>query len=471
MSTQNALLWATVGGLVLSACGGASTTDKASTDGVAEPARDGGDEDGQDGTADGGEDTAPPEDSGDPPLPGPPTLHIPPTGLTADALGVVFNADWEGSEAIARRYAELRGIPDNRVVGLDLGTAGNLSREDFAIAQATLESSLDDSVQALLLTFTTPYRVDCMGASAAFGLGFDTRWCQPGPPCNPTAEGPLYGVETNAPWTEHHVRPTMMLFHEDADLAEAFIQRGIDGDDSLPGLDHGAKGRLVHTTDAARSVRERNFRAAVADFDSSSGLDLAFVDTTEDGVDNELTVETDLLFYLTGLATLSAIDTNAYLPGALADHLTSYGGVFPTSSQTPATAWLEAGATASYGTAIEPCNYPQKFPRATELLPAYFQGATAVEAYWRAVEWPGEGNWVGEPLSRPFGHRTDWAEGVLTIDTSAVDPTQDWRIEVGDSADGPWEALSTGAGPVDGFGWVHIEQTEVWDRHYRLVIE
>ncbi len=33
----------------------------------------------------------------------------------------------------------------------------------------------------------------------------------------------------------------------------------------------------------------------------------------------------------------------------------------------------------------------------------YATGATAIEAYWKSVAWPGEGVFVGEPLARPFG--------------------------------------------------------------------
>jgi hypothetical protein len=32
----------------------------------------------------------------------------------------------------------------------------------------------------------------------------------------------------------------------------------------------------------------------------------------------------------------------------------------------------------------------------------YASGASAIEAYWKSVAWPGEGVFVGEPLARPF---------------------------------------------------------------------
>src|SRR5439155_8905856 len=54
----------------------------------------------------------------------------------------------------------------------------------------------------------------------------------------------------------------------------------------------------------------------------------------------------DVLFYVQGLASVPDIKTNQYPPGAIADHLTSYGGQIPTSGQMSAFEFLRAGATA-----------------------------------------------------------------------------------------------------------------------------
>lgn len=75
------------------------------------------------------------------------------------------------------------------------------------------------------------------------------------------------------------------------------------------------------------------------------------------------------------------LETLDFLPGALADHLTSTGGMLTDSSQMSSVRWLEAGATASYGTVIEPCSYPQKFPSPAVAMFHYALGATAIEAY------------------------------------------------------------------------------------------
>jgi hypothetical protein len=33
----------------------------------------------------------------------------------------------------------------------------------------------------------------------------------------------------------------------------------------------------------------------------------------------------------------------------------------------------------------------------------YLRGQTLIEAYWRSVQQPGQGIFIGEPLARPFG--------------------------------------------------------------------
>ena len=132
----------------------------------------------------------------------------------------------------------------------------------------------------------------------------------------------------------------------------------------------------------------------------AGALTLNFLDKPSGDV---ISGRSDLLFYLTGLASVGGLDTLSFRPGALADHLTSFGGHLPSGNgQMPVTRWLEAGATASYGTVDEPCNFPEKFPRATVLVNRYRAGDTLLEAYWKSVRMPGQGLFVGEPLARPY---------------------------------------------------------------------
>src|SRR5579863_2077990 len=106
--------------------------------------------------------------------------------------------------------------------------------------------------------------------------------------------------------------------------------------------------------------------------------------------------------YFTGAVRVEEMEHIRFLPGAIADHLTSTGGVLAGGSQMSALAWLDQGATASYGSVSEPCNSLQKFPNVDVLLRHYARGETVLEAYWKSVEMPGQGLFIGEPLARPY---------------------------------------------------------------------
>jgi len=51
---------------------------------------------------------------------------------------------------------------------------------------------------------------------------------------------------------------------------------------------------------------------------------------------------------------------------------------------------------------VEPCNLPQKFPHPAVLARHYLRGDTLIEAYWKSVQMPGQGIFIGEPLAAPF---------------------------------------------------------------------
>src|SRR5205807_8481139 len=97
-----------------------------------------------------------------------------------------------------------------------------------------------------------------------------------------------------------------------------------------------------------------------------------------------------------------SVNDNEFVPGAIADNLTSYGGIiFGPNDQTSLLPFLYAGASMSYGTVIEPCNYLEKFPSPQ----SYFyqaRGFSLAESYYQSVTNPYQGLIVGEPLSAPF---------------------------------------------------------------------
>ncbi|MBC8072665.1 MAG: TIGR03790 family protein [Deltaproteobacteria bacterium] len=391
-----------------------------------------------------------------------PEVILPRLSIGADELGVLVNDDDPQSVAVAEYYVAARQIPAKNVVHLSLPVGANvLSLVDFAAAKAIVDASLGVDIQALAITWTLPYRVDCMSVTSAFALGFDTQYCST--PCETTQTVDYYDSPSLSPWTDHGIRPAMMLAGSDVAQVEALIDRGIASDDTLPFGD----GYLIRTTDGARNVRSPQFIDTAMLFDHEGGLLMNYIDNADGMGLDYIENTTDVLFYFTGLVSVPQIATNTYLPGAMADHLTSYGGEVPTSSQMSCLAWLEAGATGSYGTVVEPCNYLAKFPNPVVATSHYFRGETMVEAYWKSVSQPGEGLFVGEPLARPWGTAVvDFDGSTLTISTTLLAPGVDYEVQAGDTVDGPWATAFSGSVPYPVF--IPIEIADATAPYYRL---
>ena len=318
-----------------------------------------------------------------------PQIILPRTGITADEVAVLVNENDPLSRQTAEYYVKVRGIPQANVIRLHLPPGqAMIPAEAFGEIKRQVDSATPAHVQAYAVAWTEPYRVDCMSLTSALAFGYDKRFCSTA--CGQTAQSPYFDSPSHYPVADHGLRPAMMLAGRDFAGVKALIDRGVAADASFP------KGRayLINTPDHARSVRAAHFE------ETRRALEGIFPVTVLDT--EAISGRNDVLFYFTGLQRVPHLETLGFLPGALADHLTSFGGRLTDADQMSILSWLEAGATASYGTVVEPCNHQQKFPLPAVAMLHYASGATAIEAYWKSVAWPGEGVFVGEPLARPF---------------------------------------------------------------------
>jgi uncharacterized protein (TIGR03790 family) len=316
--------------------------------------------------------------------------------LTAKDLGVVINTDDPYSVQVGEYYAKARGIAATRVLRVKLPIKSTLTPGEFEVLKKQIDDFFGPKVQALALTWRLPYGVECNSITGALALGYDPKVCSNS--CMATKPSTYFASVSTKPYTDHGMRLSMLLAAKDADSAKALIDRGVRSDGTL-GL-RGAPPVAAHfvtTSDAVRSVRQTLFPPAGRN--PAVGLDV-YLDQTD-----ALKNATRVVLYETGLTQVDFLDTNEFVPGALGDHLTSFGGILDKPhGQMTVLSWIEAGVTASYGTTSEPCAHPQKFPHPQALIGFYLQGATALEAYWKSVAWPQQGLFVGEPLAAPFAH-------------------------------------------------------------------
>ncbi len=320
--------------------------------------------------------------------------QVAPNRLTAKALGLVINTADPYSVAVGDYYAQRRGIAAEHVLRLALPVKANLSVVEFEALAQMVREHMGPQVQALALAWVEPYAVECNSITSALTLGFQAAVC--GNTCAPSAPSRLFNNKSPRPWTDLGVRPSMLLASGSVQQAKALIDRGIASDQQLGKVGVPmADAVFVSTNDVARNVRTRLYPPARA----VPGLGFQ---TVRREMADSTPLQRVFLFQI-GTVRMEAPDAIPWLPGALADHLTSYGGVLRGSGeQMSAMDWLDAGATASYGTVSEPCNHVQKFPHPQVLLARYLQGASALEAYWSSVAWPAQGVLIGEPLAAPF---------------------------------------------------------------------
>lgn len=319
-------------------------------------------------------------------------IPLRPSLLKPEDVAVVYNMNDAQSEEVARYYLQARQVPADNLIGVELPRQAKdaLTVPEFESLKAQLDAKLTNQ-QVLLLVWRTPFAVQCNSLTSALTLGLDLNQCRK--TCDPGRDSPYFNSPSLRPWADHHLRLSMLLPITSVDAAKALIDRGVLSEFSL----NEADGYFLKTRDVARSKPREPFFPQ--DGMTIKSKKLALHTLSQEAIEKQSAV----MFYFTGQKQVDYILTNTYLPGAIADHLTSAGGILASyNSQMPVTRWLDAGVTGSYGTVSEPCNYWQKFPNPQIVMGHYLAGETLVESYWKSVKWPMQGVFVGEPLAKPY---------------------------------------------------------------------
>ncbi|QLI80936.1 TIGR03790 family protein [Chitinibacter fontanus] len=312
-----------------------------------------------------------------------------PYQLNAEQLGLVINKNDPLSLEIGEYYAKQHQLKPEQILSVTLPTDRVwITEGELEQLNAQINAYFGDNTQALALAWAKPYRVNCLGITYGVTMGYVEGVC-----ANlgkPTPESAYFNHPSTQPYTDLKIRPSMLLAAKDFSSAKKLIDTGLQAWGNQP------KGTAYYLTtkDQARSSRAPLFPPSQTLSKPALKIENLNAETLRD--------RKDVIFYQTGLARVDGLETLKFLPGALADHLTSFGGQLTDSSQMSSLRWLEAGASASYGTVSEPYSYPQKFPHPQVLLFHYINGASAVEAYWKSVAWPAQGVFIGDPLAAPY---------------------------------------------------------------------
>lgn len=329
-----------------------------------------------------------------------------PTQLQAKNVAIIYNGDDVKSTEVAQYYLNARNVPTSNLIKVSAPKHlnGVMNPEDFIKLKEAIESHLNDDIQVIVLMWTTPFAVNCNSITSALTLGFNAKQCEN--TCNASEKNPYFNSASLHPYQSNKIRLSMLLPTDNVTVAKALIDRGVLSSFTL----NEGTAYFLKTKDTARSKPREPFFPNDLNTISSRKLFLRTLNA------EDIQHKKDVMFYFTGQASVNHLETLNFLPGSIADHLTSFGGVLDLNNgQMLSTKWIEAGATGSFGTVSEPCNHWQKFPNPQILLGHYLAGETLIEAYWKSVVWPTQGLFIGEPLAAPY----------QKIDTTVLFPSLD----------------------------------------------
>jgi uncharacterized protein (TIGR03790 family) len=314
--------------------------------------------------------------------------------LQAVDIGVVINTNDPLSVRVGQYYINARRLKAKQVLRLNVPARPVLTPEEFESLRAAINKRFGSATQALALAWTVPYAVGCNSITGALALGYDAELCKNG--CAMSRPSRYFNSPSSKPFKDFSFRPAMLLAARNFEDAKALIDRGVAANGQLS-----QRGRppasvlMLSTDDVPRRVRMALYPPA--GLVREVGIDVKTVPEAE------LLTSKQVLLAITGSIAAKVTPKPDWVAGALADHLTSYGGdLLGQHGQGTVLDWLESGVTASHGAVSEPCNHLQKFPHPQVLLLHYLQGSTAIEAYWKSVLWPQQSLFVGEPLAAPF---------------------------------------------------------------------
>ncbi len=155
---------------------------------------------------------------------------------------------------------------------------------------------------------------------------------------------------------------------------------------------------MNNSSDPARNVRSTQYGGAETRIKEAGGIATILAGPLPAG-------RHDCLGIVSGFDNDDIVAADmTLLAGSFCDHLTSYAAHFTMPQQMKVSAWIEKGASGSFGTVEEPCNQVSKFPRAN-MHATYRAGLCLGESAFRSLFWyPFQGLFYGDPLTRPWAH-------------------------------------------------------------------
>jgi uncharacterized protein (TIGR03790 family) len=356
---------------------------------------------------------------------------------------LLINANSHASKTIANHWIRLRSIPSTNVVYIDWKPLfNNCKGEDFlkGILEPALTEigarKIDHQIDYVVYSSDFPWRVDLRdlmpddrgsGArplASLTGATYLWRFVQAKSPAVTSLASNSYAARGNhegtgafAPtrafrsryqWDEVGKRvesgPQYLL----STMLAVTTGRGNTVEESVRYLKRAALVDATHPRGTVYFMKNSDVRSRTRhDLFDEAAAELRRMGHDAQVLDGILPQQkADVLGLMTGTREFDlTASATAILPGAICDHLTSYGGVMQSGSpHTPLSEFLRQGAAGASGTVFEPLAIEQKFPR-PEVHVHYARGASLAEAFYQSVSAPYQLLIVGDPLCQPFAVR------------------------------------------------------------------
>lgn len=343
---------------------------------------------------------------------------------------VLVNSRSPDSVTVAREFVKLRKVPAVNVVRLELpasftgpAPAAAMSDSDFTgfiwtpAVRAMRKRGIAEHILAWVYSTDFPVMIETHPPISIQGITFmrnrpvDSEQAQNGTYTSPFFTGPsapggtVYFPQTfdvYRRWLGNDMPlPSMMLGYTGA--------RGNSIKTVLQSLENGALSDGVAPTGTIYLVKSDDVRSRCRDWqfnDARRELRNLHVNVV---VTNLFPAgKQDIMGLLMGAPSVDPEQNNRYLPGCMAEHLTSQAAEFSAANQTKLNAWIKAGATASAGTVTEPLAIWTKFPGARFFV-HYVSGCSMIESFFQSIRCPLQILLVGDPLAQP------WAPGAELV--------------------------------------------------------
>lgn len=350
---------------------------------------------------------------------------------TALALGphevlVLANGNSADSVEIAKEFVRLRKVPGRNMVRLSLPASviespARISPDEFTrliwspAMRAARKRGIEGHILAWVYSVDFPILIESVPPISLQGLTF-VRNKMPDPK---QVEKGIYV----SPLFADSINPVSPSFcSQTLDVYRQWL-----GDDMpLPSMMLGYTGERGSTKDAVLkcirngvdsdgSAPEGTVYFVVSDNIRSTCRDWQFPSVRRElgalGVKAVITRQfpsrqKDVIGLLMGAAVVNPAQDNLYVPGCMAEHLTSAAASFHTPHQTKLSSWINAGVTASAGAVTEPFSAWTKFPGGRFFV-HYASGCSMIESFFQSIRCPLQILLVGEPLAQPWAPKAE----------------------------------------------------------------